>query len=52
MALYFTFDLPILARQSLYLDALSESRTIGEVVAFIERFHDGIPTRPRRPIPH
>jgi hypothetical protein len=52
MAMYFTFDLPGLARRSLYLDRIRGTETMLEVDAAIERFRDGLTPRPRRPFPH
>ncbi|MCA9599115.1 MAG: hypothetical protein KC776_37650 [Myxococcales bacterium] len=53
MALYFTFDLPGLAKQSHYLHLLEHTDTMFEVSATIEGFRRGVPhTRPRRAIPH
>jgi hypothetical protein len=52
MGLYFTFDLPGLARRSLYLERLEETQTIFDVSLQIEAFRNGIRTRPRRVIPH
>ena len=52
MGLYFTFDLPGLARRSLYLPRLEGTHTIFEVGIAIEAFREGVTARPRRPIPH
>jgi hypothetical protein len=53
MSIYFCFELPALARRSLYLDQLEGTETIFEVSARIEAFRDGAgATRPRRAIPH
>ncbi|MFG2037844.1 DUF1152 domain-containing protein [Dactylosporangium sp. NPDC048998] len=52
MAMYFTFDLPGLARHSLYLDRIRGTEDMLEVAAAIERFRDGITPRPRRAFPH
>lgn len=52
MALYFSFDLPAVARRSLYLPSLAETETIFEVGARIEAFRFGVKHRPRRAIPH
>ncbi|WP_432984357.1 DUF1152 domain-containing protein [Dactylosporangium sp. CA-233914] len=52
MAMYFTFDLPGLARRSLYLDRIRDTEDMLAVAAAIERFRDGVIPRPRRPFPH
>jgi hypothetical protein len=52
MALYFAFDLPVLAKQSLYLHLLEDTETIFEVGARIRAFRNTIQRRPRVPIPH
>jgi hypothetical protein len=52
MGLYFTFDLPGLAKRSQYLHLLEGTETIFQVSAIIEGFRRGKETRPRRPIPH
>ena len=53
MALYFTFDLDLLAERNLYLDRLEHTVLIRQVSAAIERFRDELPaTRKPRPIPH
>jgi hypothetical protein len=53
MAIYFGFELPALARRSLYLDQLEGTETIFEVSARIEAFRKSVEaTRPRRLIPH
>lgn len=51
MALYFAFDLPAVARQSLYLSELEDTETIWDVQARIEAFRRGVHVRPRRVIP-
>ena len=52
MALYFAFDLPTVARRSLYLPLLADTETVFEVSARIEAFRFGVKYRPRRAIPH
>jgi len=52
MAIYFGFELPVLARRSLYLEQLEGTETIFEVSARIEAFRNSITSRPRRDIPH
>lgn len=52
MALYFGFDLPAVARRSLYLPMLSDTETMFEISSRIEAFREGIEHRPRRAIPH
>jgi hypothetical protein len=52
MGLYFTFDLPGVARRSLYLPRLEGTHTIFEVGLAIEAFRAEVTTRPRRAIPH
>jgi hypothetical protein len=52
MAMYFTVDLPGLARRLLYLDRLAETDTQYEVRAAIECFRRDVERRPRRSIPH
>lgn len=52
MGLYFTFDLPSLARRSLYLPLLEETDTHYQVGRVNEGFRDTIEWRPRRAIPH
>jgi hypothetical protein len=51
MCLYWTFDLPAVARHSLYLPMLTETETIFEVSALIEAFRHGVKKRPRTAIP-
>jgi hypothetical protein len=53
MAIYFGFDLPVLARQSLYLHLLEDTESIFDVAARIRAFrHTIVPVRSRVPIPH
>jgi hypothetical protein len=52
MGLYFTFDLPGVARRSGYLHLLEETDTIFQVSQVIERYRETIEPRPRRLIPH
>ena len=52
MAIYFAFDLPSLAKQSLYLHLLEDTESIFEVGARIRAFRHTIERRPRVPIPH
>jgi hypothetical protein len=52
MAIYFGFELPALARRSLYIEQLEGAETIFEVSARIESFRNSITSRPRRDIPH
>ena len=52
MAMYFTFDLPGLARQSLYLDHIRHTDDMLQVAAAIDRFRDDITPRPRITFPH
>ncbi|MEV5749895.1 DUF1152 domain-containing protein [Actinoallomurus sp. NPDC052308] len=52
MAMYFTVDLPGLARRLLYLDRLADTDTQYEVRAVIEWFRRDVQRRARRSIPH
>jgi len=52
MGMYFTFDLPGVARRSLYLERLANTETIFDVSLQIEGFREKTKTRPRRAIPH
>jgi hypothetical protein len=52
MGMYFTFDLPGVARRSLYLDRLANTETILDVSLQIEAFREETKARPRRSIPH
>ncbi len=52
MTIYFTFDLPGLARRSLYLLRLEDTASIFEVRAVIEAFRHEVTARKRVPIPH
>ena len=51
MAMYFAFDLGVLARRVPYLQHLKSTRTMFEVSAVIEAFQRGLTTRPRAAIP-
>jgi hypothetical protein len=52
MAIYFAFELAALAKQSLYLHLLEDTRSIFDVGARIEAFRHTVQPRPRMPIPH
>jgi hypothetical protein len=52
MGMYFTFDLPGLAKRSLYLDRLANTRTMYDITEQIQDFRREVRPRPRRPIPH
>jgi hypothetical protein len=52
MGIYFAFDLPALARRSLYLPLLEETESIFDVAARIRAFRETVRIRPRLPIPH
>jgi hypothetical protein len=52
MTLAWAFDLPALARRSLYLHMLAGTRTIFEVSARIEAFRSSVEHRTRSLIPH
>lgn len=53
MALYFTFDLDILAERNLYLDRLEHTVLIRQISSAIEQFRHELPaTREPRAIPH
>lgn len=53
MALYFTFDLDILAGHNLYLDRLEQTVLMRQISSAIEEFRDQLPaTRKPRAIPH
>lgn len=52
MAMYFGFELGAVARRCLYLEELSDTRTMFEVSAVIEAFRHEVTMRPRRSIPH
>jgi hypothetical protein len=52
MALYFGFELSVLARQSLYLRLLEDTESIFDVSARIRAFRQTVQPRPRVPIPH
>ena len=52
MAIYFAFDLPAVAKQSLYLHLLEDTDSIFDVGARIEAFRYTVQPRPRVPIPH
>ena len=51
MAIYFAFDLPSLAKQSLYLHLLEDTESIFDVGARISAFRHTVEPRPRVPIP-
>lgn len=51
MCLYWGFDLPAVAKRSLYLPMLANTDTIFEVSAIIEAFRHEVATRPRTSIP-
>ena len=50
--MYFTFDLPGVARRSLYLERLANTESIFDVSLQIEAFREETKARPRRAIPH
>ena len=53
MALYFTFDLDILAERNLYLDRLEQTVLIRQISSIIEQFRDELSTtRKPQAIPH
>ena len=52
MAIYFTFDLLAVAKQSLYLPLLENTESIFDVGARIRAFRHTVQPRPRAPIPH
>jgi hypothetical protein len=52
MSIYFTFDLPILAQQSLYLPLLENTETIHGVTAQIEAFRRTVEIREATVFPH
>ena len=52
MAIYFAFDLPALAKQSLYLPLLEDTESIFDVSARIRGFRHTVTPRSRVPIPH
>jgi hypothetical protein len=52
MAIYFAFDLPAVAKQSLYLHLLEGTASIFDVGARIRAFRHTVQPRPRVPIPH
>jgi hypothetical protein len=52
MGIYFTFDLPGLARSVQYLHRLADTQTLMQVRLTIEEHRNTITPRPRRPIPH
>ncbi|MBX3250733.1 MAG: hypothetical protein KF901_26375 [Myxococcales bacterium] len=51
MCLYWGFDLPAVARRSLYLPMLANTETLFEVSALIEAFRHDVARRPRADIP-
>jgi hypothetical protein len=52
MAIYFTFELAAVARQSLYLHLLEGTESIFDVGGRIRAFRHTVQPRPRTPIPH
>src|SRR5262249_5648282 len=52
MSIYFAFELPILARQSLYLPRLEDTESIFDVSHAIEAFRHEVTPRRRAIIPH
>jgi hypothetical protein len=52
MAIYFAFELPAVAKQSLYLHLLEDTESIFDVGARIRAFRQTVEARPRAPIPH
>lgn len=52
MCFLWAFELPAVARRSLYLHHLRGTRSIWDVQRVIEGFRRGLATRPRRMIPH
>ncbi|GAA1890460.1 hypothetical protein GCM10009736_68390 [Actinomadura bangladeshensis] len=52
MAMYFAVDLDGLARRSLYLDRLEDTRVIRQISSVVASFRDGIRPRPPRQYPH
>lgn len=52
MSLMWTFDLGVLARRSLYLHLLRQTKSIWDVQLVIEAFRHSISARPRASIPH
>ena len=52
MGIYSAFDLPGLARRSLYLDRLTDTETAFDVARRIEAFRHETQHRPRRIFPH
>lgn len=52
MAIYFAFELPAVAKQSLYLALLDDTESIFDVGARIRAFRQTVQPRPRVPIPH
>jgi hypothetical protein len=52
MAIYFGFELPVLARRSLYLEQLEDTESMTDVSKRIEAFRNSVTSRPRRHIPH
>ncbi|WP_238547178.1 DUF1152 domain-containing protein [Actinoplanes friuliensis] len=52
MAVYFTVDLPALARHNLYLDRLEDTVGMRQISTRIERFRAGITPRLARTYPH
>ncbi|WP_217919181.1 DUF1152 domain-containing protein [Actinomadura sp. BRA 177] len=52
MAMYFAVDLDGLARRSLYLDRLENTRIIRQISSIVESFRDEVRPRPPRQYPH
>ncbi|MFA1548752.1 hypothetical protein [Actinomadura chokoriensis] len=52
MAVYFAVDLDGLARRSLYLDRLEDTRVIRQISSIIESFRCEVRPRPPRQYPH
>jgi hypothetical protein len=52
MAMYFTFDLPGLAKHNLYLDRIDTTHGMQQVAARIEQFREQITPRIPRAFPH
>ncbi len=52
MAIYFTFDLPGLARQNLYLDRIEDTVNTAQVASRITQFRREVTLRPARTYPH
>ena len=52
MGIYFTFDLPTLARSVHYLDRLEGTQTLMQVSLAIEEYRHSVTPRAQRAIPH